>query len=157
MLTPDPVTVLTAVADHLATNPALARTAVNVQPLRAEIQIYPTDWERPAPNLGVLADWILTMHDVGPAVVKVAPTGAKGGHLVVRALLHDGTVATVVVVLDVGEGRLLAANVTTEIRVGDEVPVALLLRLVKLAHPVDAAPTAEPAEAEIEPAGETTP
>lgn len=163
MLIPDPLTMLAATHHHLTTYPELTPTAANIQPARATIQIYPANWERPAPNLATLADWILTAVEATPAVVKTVPNERNGHHLMTRVLLHDGTLVTLVVVLDRVEGALLAANSPFELVVGSEVAVGLLLRLVdanaaeQLVGEVVSGALVEWVPDEVEPAEEPAP
>lgn len=130
---PDPHTVLTAVADHIATNPAVADTVISVSPGRAMIQIYPVGRPGPRQNLMMLAEWIRSLYDVAPAVVDVAPTATKAAHLDLYCQLHNGTTITLSIVLDLDESVALAANVPEELRAGDAVPAELLLRLAEYA------------------------
>lgn len=126
---PAPYTVLTAVADHIATNPALANTVASVSPRGAQLQIWPTGRTGPRRNLSLLAEWIGTLYDVAPVIVDVAPTDTTRAHLDLYCQLHDGTTVTLTVVLDLDESAVLGASVVEPLRAGDAVPVELLLRL----------------------------
>lgn len=129
--TPDPYTVLTAVADHIHTNPMLADTVTSVAPNRGHVQIYPTGRTGPRRGFVLLAEWIGSLYDVAPAIVSTAPADVDTGraHLDLRCQLHDGTTVTLIVVLNREEAALLSASVLEGLRAGDAVPIELLLRL----------------------------
>lgn len=126
---PDPYTVLTAVADHIHTNPMLADTVTSVSPGRGELQIYPVVRTGPRRHLRVLAQWISSAYDVAPAIVTAVPDGLERTHLALRCQLHDGTAVTVIMVLKGADHEVLVSSVADVLRVGDAVPIELLLRL----------------------------